>query len=123
MKKICFFTFLLLTALVLAIYSINFYFLSRLSNQISNSSKSRLKLNTINYYDQAYDINNNNEHDEQSNDDQIKLKPIYRNRNPKYNTIRDRLIKNYTPCSRNKNFSQIWNEVDSVSKINVIGKI
>lgn len=103
MKKYCLtLTFVLLIILVFSIYSVNFYFLSRLSNHKSK----------INYAE-----NLDNEHNEQFNDDQIKIKPIYRTRNPKYSLIRDKIIRNFTPCNRDKNYSQIWDEVDNVSII------
>jgi hypothetical protein len=105
MKKYCFFTLLLLVALVLAIYSINFYFLSRLSSQISGKSR---------YIFGAEQVDN----EEQSSDDQAtRLKAIYRNRNPKYSKVRDSLVRNFAPCKREWNFSQIWREADAVSSL------
>jgi hypothetical protein len=99
MRKYCFFTLLLLVALVLAIYSVNFYFLSRLSSQIRSRSS---------YEDQI-------DNDEQSSDDQIRLKAVYRNRNPKYAKVKDSLVRNYMPCTRDRDFNRIWSEADAVS--------
>lgn len=107
MKKYCCATFIFLISLVFIIYSVNFYFLSRLSRQDSNKFKSKLNGHEIFEY--------NDVEDEQINHENVKLKPIYRNRNPKYPSLRDKLINNYKPCSRSLNYSQIWETVDSVS--------
>lgn len=97
MRKYCFFTLLLLVALVLAIYSVNFYFLSRLSKQ------------------SKFGFNDQIINEEQSNEDQVRLKAIYRNKNPKFSKIKDQLVRNFEPCKRDRNFSQIWTEADAVS--------
>jgi len=107
MRKYCCATFIFLISLVFIIYSINFYFLSRLSRQDSNKFKSKLNSHEIFEY--------NDVEDEQINHENVKLKPIYRIRNPKYTSLKHKLINNYKPCSRSLNYSQIWETVDSVS--------
>ncbi|XP_070507171.1 glycosaminoglycan xylosylkinase homolog [Chironomus tepperi] len=107
MKKYCCATFIFLISLVFIIYSVNFYFLSRLSHD-NNKLKSKLYINENFEY--------NDVEDEKINHENVKLKPIYRNRNPKYPSLRDKLINNYKPCNRSLNYSQIWETVDSWSK-------
>lgn len=87
--------------LILVIYSINFYFLSRLNN---NSSKLKF----------AGDINEASDQDESN----IKLKSIYKVKNPKFAQIREKLIKNFKPCNQTMSFSELWKEVDNVSNFN-----
>lgn len=84
--------------LIFVIYSINFYFLSRLT--LSNSSK-------INF---AGDISEP-EQDESS----IKLKSLYKAKNPKFDQIRNKIVNSFKPCNRSMSYSQLWSEVDSVS--------
>lgn len=92
--------------LIFLIYSINFYFLSRL--HVNNSSKLRF----------AGDINEASDRDDSS----VKLKSIYKNKNPKFTQIREKLIKNFKPCETQMNFSQLWNEADKVKKLSIVIK-
>lgn len=112
MKRYCCATIIFLTSLVFLIYSINFYFLSRLSSPNLNSNKFKPKNSQENF---DYVDNEN----EQINYEKIKLKAIYRVRNPKFVSVREKLIRNYTPCSLSMNYSQIWSEIDSVSLVNI----
>lgn len=109
MRKYCCATIIFLTSLVFVIYSTNFYFLSRLSSQ--NISTNKLKLKS------SRDLEYSDTEDHPVRYENIKLKPIYRTRNPKYNSIREKLIRNYIPCNRTKSFEELWSVVDSVSVI------
>lgn len=83
--------------LIFVIYSINFYFLSRLT--FNNASKIKF----------AGDISEP-EQDQTS----VKLKSLYKSKNPKFDQIRNKLINNFKPCNRTMSYSDLWNEVDSV---------
>ena len=92
------------------IYSANFYFLSRLSGTINNSSKSKAFTDTnLKINSQLSDILN------ESN-----VKQIYKERSSKYDPVRNKLIKNFASCSRNQNYSEIWEEANTVSDLHAI---
>lgn len=101
--KICFIVILLIL-LFLIIFSINFYFLSRLNNEI-NLKKELYVNNDI--------VVNFNEY---INNKVSKLKPIYVNRNPRYYPLRGKLIKNFTPNSNYDNVTDVWHTANLVSK-------
>lgn len=103
MKKFIFIITILILLFIL-IYSSNFYFLSRLSN--SNSQPSRFKSHVeIKSEDSPFtgDLNDSN------------LKSIYLDKNPKFELLKDKILKNFVPCSRKQNYSEIWDEANSVS--------
>lgn len=83
--------------LILVVYSINFYFLTRL-----NSNSSKIKF--------AGDINEAFDQDEFT----FKLKSIYKAKNPKFTQIREQLVRNLAPCTRVFNYSQLWSQFDMV---------
>lgn len=87
--------------LVLLIYSINFYFLSRLS--ISNNSSNKLRF--------AGDINDSSDRDGESGG---RLKSLYKEKNPKLKI--EKLVSNFKPCNRTMSYAQLWNEVDKVRR-------
>ena len=85
--------------LILVVYfAINFYFLTRLN---SNSSKIKFAGDIS---DQAFD----------QDESTIKLKSIYKAKNPKFRQIREQLVRNFAPCSRVFNYSQLWSQFDIV---------
>lgn len=101
-KYFCIFVVLIL--LFILIYSANFYFLSRLSSSINDSQLKAVaesKSNAESFLDEL---------------DGSKLKPIYKKKNPRYDQIRSKIIKNFQPCElESNNYSEIWHEANSVS--------
>lgn len=95
----------ILIFLFILIYSANFYFLSRLSSSISfpNKYKSHEAKSEDSHF--PGDLNESN------------LKSIYKVRNPKYEMLKSKIMKNFVPCSRDRNYSEIWEEANSVSNI------
>lgn len=81
--------FVLLLLLFLLIFSLNFYFLTRLNEQIIDSA--------TNNKDIEHRIKKNVKH----------LNPIYINRNPRYFLVRNQLIRNFKPSEYN-NVSTVW---------------
>jgi hypothetical protein len=49
--------------------------------------------------------------------DEFNLKKIYKIRNPRYEQIQSKIIKNFKPCQMNRNFSEIWDEANAVSNL------
>lgn len=103
MKKYLF-IFSILILLFILIYSANFYFLSRLSSSISQPSKFKSYAEIKSQDSQFY-----------GSLDESNLKSIYKNRNPKYELVRSKIVKNFVPCAKNSNYSEIWEEANSVS--------
>lgn len=91
-------TLFLLFALFLLIYSANFYFLSRLNTTTAKA-----------FVDTSSEINFLGSLDESS------IKQIYKIKNSKYDQISKKILKNFAPCSIDKNFTAIWSTADSVS--------
>lgn len=102
-KYFCIFVVLLL--LFILIYSANFYFLSRLSSSINNSSKFKVdaKSQVGSIFAEGFDESN--------------VKLIYKNKNPKFDQIKNKIVRNFAPCDvGGVNYSEIWEEVNSVRK-------
>ena len=106
MKKYLFIITILILLFIL-IYSTNFYFLSRLSSSISfpNKYKSHVEVKSEGSRSQliSRDLSESN------------LKSIYKVRNPKYEMLKSKILKNFVPCLRDRNYSDIWEEANSVS--------
>jgi hypothetical protein len=51
--------------------------------------------------------------------DDYNLKKIYKIRNPKYDQIQLKIIKNFKPCTVKGNFSDIWDEANAVSILTI----
>lgn len=104
-KYFCIFVVLIL--LFILIYSANFYFLSRLSSSIGNGrlkgSVDSSKVQTGTAVDEL---------------DASNLKSIYKNKNPRFDQIKNKIIRNFAPCGGDgRNYSEIWNEANAVSSI------
>lgn len=96
--------FIVLILLFILVYSANFYFLSRLSGSINNSSKAKAFSDTSLQIDSKLsDVLN------ESN-----IKQIYKVKSSKYDPVRNKLVKNFAQCSRTLNYSEIWEEVNTV---------
>lgn len=103
MKKYLFIITILILLFIL-IYSANFYFLSRLSSSISQPSKFKTYAEIASQDSQF-----------PGSLDESNLKSIYRNKNTQYELNRNKILKNFVPCAKNKNYSEIWDEANSVS--------
>lgn len=91
-----------LFALFILIYSANFYFLSRLSVDTSSSIKPKVDYSSV--------IDFSGSLDESS------IKQVYKIRNPKFDQISKKILKNFAPCTIDKkNFSAIWSIADKAS--------
>lgn len=100
-KYFCIFVVLLL--LFILIYSANFYFLSRLSSSISSTRlKSSVDSSKLQTGSAIADLDGSN------------LKSIYKKKNPRFDLIRSKIIKNFMPCAVDRNFSEIWDEANMV---------
>lgn len=96
--------FSVLILLFLLIFGANFIFLSKLNNQINNSSKYKsvsqklLNNDVISSFNKYEDIANN----------QRSIKS-YSSVNPTFHLIRNSITKSFQNCDHNpKNFSEIW---------------
>lgn len=98
MRKLLFIVVVLILLFIL-VYSANFYFLSRLSSSVNTRFDSKSQLDS-----QAFPIF-----------DEADIKLIYRTKNPKFDQIRNKILENFTPCERNKNYSEIWDVANKVS--------
>lgn len=86
--------------LIFVIYSINFYFLSRLN------------LNKTSQIKFAGDISET-DRDESG----VKLKSLYKSKNPKFDQIKNKIVSSFKPCNRTMSYSQLWSEVDNVRRL------
>lgn len=100
------FIFIVLILLFILVYSANFYFLSRLSGSINNSSKSKPFSDTS---FELTDIIN-----------ESSIKHIYKVKSSKYDPVKIKIIKNFATCSRTLNYSDIWEEVNTVSFLKAV---
>lgn len=103
----------ILILLFILIYSANFYFLSRLSSSISNQPSRFKTYAEIASQDSQF----------AGSLDEANLKSIYRNRNPQYELVRSKIVKNFVPCAKNKNYSEIWDEANSVSFVSRLREV
>lgn len=101
-RRICLIIGLLLS-LFLLIFSLNFYFLSRLNEQIKQKDATKPK--KVNKIEDVHSkiVRNVDELDDQ-----------YRSRNPKFLSVRKQLLKNLRPSSYG-NISNVWNSANEVS--------
>lgn len=104
MKKVCI-IFMILIFLFILVYSANFYFLSRLSSSINNSSKSKALTDPNAQPDSKFT----------GSLDETNIKQIFKIKNPKFDQIKNKIIKSFTLCAKSTNFSDIWDEANRVS--------
>lgn len=107
MKKALVLIILVLIFLFLFIYSVNFYFLTRLNLKLeakSNLDNSNRILEASKSYHHL------------DNYISSKVKPVYKNRNPKYQLIRKKILKNFAPCDlKTTNSSEIFETANLVN--------
>lgn len=99
-KQICL-IFVLLIILFLLIFSLNFYFLNRLNNDQINV-KDSLKSSKPTHIEGWIRRSVKN------------LKPVYLNKNPRFYTIRNKLLKNVKPTLYD-NATVVWDIIHWVS--------
>lgn len=104
-KQICL-IFVLLIILFLLIFSLNFYFLNRLNNDQLNV-KDSVKSGKPAYVEGLIRRSVKS------------LKPVYLNKNPRFYTIRNKLLKNVNPAPYD-NVSVIWDIVHWVSILSIL---
>ena len=110
MKKALVLIILVLIFLFLFIYSVNFYFLTRLNQKLE--TKSNLE-NSNRVLDNTSKTNHQLDSFISS-----KAKPVYKNRNPKYQVIRAKILKNFAPCDlKTNNSSEIYEIANLVSAL------
>lgn len=97
---------IILILLFILIYSANFYFLSRLSSSINNTSRSKSLSDAQIHLDSKFP----------GSLDESNIKEIYRNKNPKLDQIRQKILKNFLPTGfpKVKNYSEVWEEANTV---------
>lgn len=98
-RQICV-IFILLVLLFVLIFALNFYFLTRLNEQIADEMYDGAKGNRI------------REHEIRKR--QKSLKPVYLNKNPRFYVVRNQELRNLRPAPYT-NVSTIWDIVKWVS--------
>jgi hypothetical protein len=101
MKKVLLIV-VVLALLFLLVFSANFVLLSKLSTSINNSkvvseTNSQIDAKLTGIFDE------------------LSVKKIYKIRNPRYDQIQSKIVKNFKPCVVNRNYSEIWDEANAVS--------
>lgn len=96
MKKVLL-IIVVLGLLFLLVFSANFVLLSKLNSSINNSK-------VVSETNAQIDLKLFDE-----------LKKVYKIRNPKYDQIQSKIIKNFKPCALGRNYSEIWDEANAVS--------
>lgn len=111
-----FLIFIILLVLFVVIFSLDFYFLSRLSAQ----EKRIIQIKQVNKYnDVKFSFSLNNSHVNVSFLFNISRKienlpPVFVNQNPHFLSITDRLFKNFIPTEY-EDIEEIWQKANSVS--------
>lgn len=107
MRRLIVIVLFCLISLFFIIYSINFYFLSQINNSKFTDNKS---ITTSNSHP-----NSNLLQIVESFIQNLEIKSIYNNHNPKFFLVKSKIIKNFQVCSiKSSNFSDIWNVANLV---------